>query len=215
MGEKKDHHRDEAYSLSTPAQHRAYYDAWAKTYDDDFVAADGYASPQRCAEIFAAIATDNDAPIADLGCGTGLVGQHLRALGVKGALHGIDISQGMIDMAKSNGGYDDFHLADITAPLTEHLGQFGSIISAGTFTLGHLGPEDLGNALSLARKDALILVSINAVHFDEKGFAEFFEKWQKAAMITPPIFHEISIYENPDAVIAGSKMAYVAEFRMT
>ena len=214
MAMKKDHHRDEAYSLSTPAQHRAYYDAWAKTYDDDFVAADGYASPQRCAEIFAAIATTADAPIADLGCGTGLVGQHLRSLRVKGDLHGIDISQGMIDIAKANGGYDDFHLADITTPLTDNLGNYGGIISAGTFTLGHLGPEDLGNALSLARQGGLILVSINAVHFEEKGFGAYFEEWQNTGLITAPIFHEISIYEDPDAVIAGSKMAYVAEFRL-
>ena len=29
--------RDEAYTLANSADHRDYYDNWAKTYDQDFV----------------------------------------------------------------------------------------------------------------------------------------------------------------------------------
>ncbi|MCE2518055.1 MAG: methyltransferase domain-containing protein [Alphaproteobacteria bacterium] len=209
-----DHHRDEAYSLSTPDQHRRYYDEWADTYDDDFVAAEGYAAPHHLSGIFARVMTPDDLPVADIGCGTGLVGQCLRNHGIDGAVHGFDISPKMMEIAAAKGGYDKFVEADITAPLPRDWGGYGALLSAGTFTLGHLGPDDLARCFPLLRPGGLALISINAVHFRDRGFDEAFQDWQNRGMISAPVWHNIDLYFNPEDVVAGSKTGIVAEFRV-
>lgn len=212
-GPQNDHHRDEAYTLDTPDQHRDYYDNWAQSYDDDFVMAEGYAAPHYVAEIFASSRRDAF-PLADIGCGTGLVGQALRRAGVDGIIHGFDISTGMMQKAETHKSYDRLIEADITAPLTQFKGEYGGLISAGTFTLGHLAPPDLENTFSLVRHGGLALISINAVHFEQKGFAEAFKTWQDNGLINQPIWHKIDLYFNPEDVEAESKAGLVAEFKI-
>ena len=215
-----EHHRDDVYQLNSPEQHQDYYDQWAKTYDDDFADHHGYAYPERVARLFAKAATDHDQPIADIGCGTGLIGEHLRQHLLTHAIHGFDISQGMLDVAdgKAMNGkpiYDGLFLADITQPLPQKYRQhYLGLISTGTFTLGHLGPDALEHALSMGAKEALALIGINAQHFHEKSFDQAFHNWQARGMISPVIWHEVDIYLDPDAAETDSLTAWVAEFRI-
>lgn len=209
------HHRDDVYQLTTPEEHQRYYDAWAKTYDADFAEHHGYAYPERVARLFMAIANPDDAPIADIGCGTGLIGEHLRHLGQKGIIDGFDISQGMLDMAATKQHYNGLFLADITSPLPmDYQNHYGGLISTGTFTLGHLGPDALGHALTMARQDALALIGINAMHFEEKGFDQAFQRWQDHGMITALKWHEVAIYLDDAAAETENTTAWVAEFRV-
>lgn len=208
------HNRDEAYTLNNPEKHKSYYDAWAETYDDDFLKAEGYAAPYHVAERLNQIATPSDTPIADIGCGTGAVGTSLAELGASHILHGFDISTGMLDMARKTGHYTDLHHADFTSAQPQHENNYGAIVSSGTFTLGHLGPDDLWRALSLGRHHALGLISINAAHFEEKGFMRAFQDWQSRGMITSPIFHEIGLYFNRDAASTQNLDGILAEFRV-
>ena len=233
MGKDKDinaaesHHRDEAYTLDNPEKHKAYYDAWAKTYNDDFLKAEGYAAPYHVAEKFQLIATKKDTPVADIGCGTGAVGKSLaeiRAhlgidLGSTVTLHGFDISSGMLGMAHQTGHYEALHQADFTLPQpdlknTPPNNNYGAIVSSGTFTLGHLGPDDLWRALSLGRDHALGLISINAAHFEAKGFMTAFQDWQSSGLITSPIFHKIGLYFDRDAATTENLDGILAEFRV-
>lgn len=209
------HHRDDVYQLDTPQQHQDYYDEWAKTYDDDFADQHGYAYPERVATLFAQITTEHDQPIADIGCGTGLVGQYLRQRQIKHTIHGFDISQGMLDVAENKKIYDGLYLADITAPLPEaYRHQYRGLISTGTFTLGHLGSDALEHALTMGAEGALALIGINAQHFHEKSFDQAFHNWQAHGMISPVTWHEVDIYLDPDAADTDSLTAWVAEFRM-
>ena len=68
---------ENAYKLATPDDNKAYYDEFASTYDDDFATALGWHYPQAIASIYRDQATDQDRPIADVGCGTGLVAEAL------------------------------------------------------------------------------------------------------------------------------------------
>jgi len=204
--------RDEAYNLSTPDQHRRYYDRWAETYEADFADAEGYAYPERIAGLLARLLNNRPGRIADIGCGTGLIGLHLRGFGVTAALDGLDISQGMLDVAARKQVYDGLYLADLTDPASLPEARYAALISAGTFTLGHLGPDALINALGLARPGGLALIGINAQHFEEQGFAARLKALAAAKAITRPVFHTIGIYANPDAVSVTSKTATVAEF---
>ena len=206
--------RDEAYSLSTPEDHRRYYDSWAESYEDDFAIAEGYAYPERIAGLLASLLLDSTGRIADIGCGTGLIGLHLRKLGVIAPLDGLDISQGMLKVAAKKDLYTELHLADLTDPSSLPEQRYQAIISAGTFTLGHLGPDALINALRLAESGGLALIGINAQHFEEKGFARTLETLTQNGMITSPVLHSMDIYQDPDAVSVDCKTAVVAEFNV-
>ena len=227
MGKDKDnadsHNRDEAYTLSAPDQHIAYYDAWADTYDDDFLIAEGYAAPHHVAAYLCQRITDNvitadDLLVADIGCGTGAVGNSLKTLGGSLAtlprLHGFDISQGMLDVAAKTGHYHALHQADFTQSQPQFAKQYGVIVSSGTFTLGHLGPEDLWRALCLGRSGALGLISINAAHFEEKGFLGAFQNWARHGMISQPKFHEIGLYFDANAATTDNLDGLLAEFNI-
>ena len=99
------HNRDEAYTLQTPDDHRRYYDQWAQTYEDDFIEAEGYAYSARIALIARRLRPGFKARIADIGCGTGVVGRELRMQGFQGPIDGLDISEGMLKKAGEAGIY--------------------------------------------------------------------------------------------------------------
>merc|ERR1719309_379511 len=60
--------------------------------------------------------SNHDLKIVDLGCGDGAVGEALRAKGFSN-LAGLDISQGMLDLAKERGIYGSLQKADLSQDL--------------------------------------------------------------------------------------------------
>ena len=81
----------------------AYYDAWAKEYDQNLADWD-YQAPTVAADLLAH-EVPRDGKVLDAGCGTGLSGKALQA---QGFLHvtGIDISQTSLDQAAQTGAYE-------------------------------------------------------------------------------------------------------------
>ncbi|MGC6485412.1 MAG: class I SAM-dependent DNA methyltransferase [Candidatus Puniceispirillales bacterium] len=211
MGNNK-HHRDEAYHLETPDDHRRYYDDWAGSYEQDFVEASGYAYPERIAALFRRIAPQLNGRIADIGCGTGVVGAALRQNGITAPLDGLDISQGMLDIATEKNAYDSLYCADLTDEKTFPASRYAAMISSGTFTHGHLGPEALANLFRLATPGCFALIGINAMHFEESAFAPAFDLWQAEGMISGLDWHMLEIYADPDKADTSSLMARVAAF---
>ena len=160
---------DDAYAIKTPEDARALYRDWAESYDHDFAQSNDYKVPRRVAELFAEHAVERDSPVLDVGAGTGLVGAQLAALGL-GDVHAIDISPEMLAVAMRRGCYAHMIEADLTAPLPLPDDAFGGVISAGTFTHGHVGPEALHELVRVARAGALFVLAINAAVFDSAGF---------------------------------------------
>ena len=87
----------------------------------------------------------------------------------------------MLAVARSKGLYRQTIEADLTRSLPINDAQYGAVISSGTFTHGHVGPEALDELLRVARKGALFVLSVNATHFEARGFAE------KFALLEPDI----------------------------
>jgi predicted TPR repeat methyltransferase len=79
------------------------YAEWSATYDADLTAA-GYESPRRVAEAIRQFSTP-DTTILDFGCGTGLSGQALQAVGFK-HVDGVEISPEMLALAKQRDAYN-------------------------------------------------------------------------------------------------------------
>jgi len=181
-----------AYDLRTSADNIAYYKDFATRYNDGFADALGYNSPAALAEVFYKLATDKDSPIADIGCGTGLAAV---ALGTpKASIDGYDISPEMLEKAREKQLYRCLYNANLKQSLDAYPNDYGALISVGTFTLGHLGPDDLGNLLTLLRPNGLICITVSAAHFKAQGFAAFLDSLQMAGTITAPQIHTVPIY---------------------
>lgn len=203
---------DGAYSLRTPEDNARYYDAWAARYDAEFADSHGYVYPQAVARAFAAAAGPQDAPVLDIGAGTGLVGLALRAAGVAAPVDGLDISPGMLALAAAKGACRATIEADLTAALPIADAVYGGLVSSGTFTHGHVGPVCLPELLRVARPGALWVLGIHAGVFDTAGFGSAFASLVAEGCITPVDFRRVAIYAGAAHDHAEDR-ALVAVFR--
>lgn len=199
---------DDAYALSGPEDNRRLYAAWAATYDRDFAAARGYLLPEAVAAAFAA--AGGRGPVLDLGAGTGLVGAALAARGI-GPLDGADLSPEMLAVARGRGVYRALVAGDVLAGLPLAEGTYAGVVSAGTFTLGHLGPEALPEAVRLLAPGGLAALSVNARHFAAAGFAPALAAL--ADRIEAPETSEVPIYAPGAGGDHAGDTAFIVLFR--
>ena len=166
---KDDTDLEHAYGLKTPEDSVALYRGWAKTYDASFATSMDYQSPKTIAEVFAGLAKPADGPVLDVGAGTGLVGAVLSELG-DWQVDGLDISPEMLQVALAKGCYREGLQADLTRKLAISDATYGGIVSAGTFTHGHVGPDALDELLRISRPGALFVLGVHSEFFTALGF---------------------------------------------
>lgn len=159
---------DSAYALKTPQDSRRLYADWAQTYDSGFAQESEYVLPQKVARHFAA--AGGTGPVLDVGAGTGLCAQALKDHGVA-QIDGTDISPDMLRVAQGKGLYERLFVADVTARLPIRSEFYAGVVSSGTFTNGHVGPEAIEEVLRITRPGGLLALSINCQHYETKGFA--------------------------------------------
>jgi predicted TPR repeat methyltransferase len=158
---------DAAYSLKTPDDSVRLYADWAEDYDSNFVAAEDYRLHIHTARAFAG--AGGEGPVLDVGAGTGICGAVLADLGI-GPLDALDISPEMLAQAGEKDLYRRLVEADLTKGLPLAPVSYAGIVSSGTFTTGHVGPEALDALLPVARPGALFALSIKTAHFRAAGF---------------------------------------------
>lgn len=199
MSDSKTPSVDAAYALETPEDNVALYKSWAKTYDDDFVDRTHY---QQFKTISDAVLAQRDrlkGPVLDVGCGTGVVGIYLRDAGIND-IDGIDISQEMLDVAatktSANGdsAYRNLIQADLTQTIDIADNRYGAILSAGTFTHGHLGPEALNELWRVAAPGAMISIAVRSTHYESDGFAAKLDQDAMDDVIRDLELTEINVY---------------------
>lgn len=134
---------DWIYRDSDPDSLRDKYRLWSQYYDLDLH--DSYrSSTVTSAKCLAGVLTNKDASIADIGAGTGMVGEALHQLGFTN-ISAIDFSPQMLDIAKSKNIYTSIHIADIETPLSFDNAQYDAMIAVGVFTYAHANPSALTN----------------------------------------------------------------------
>ena len=99
--------------------------------------------------------------------------------------------------------------ADLTARLPLPDDEFGGLVSAGTFTLGHVEPEAFDELLRVARAGALLVLAINAAVFDSAGFGAKLARLP----ITGLTLHDDPIYGPGAAPAHRGDLARIAVFR--
>ena len=201
-----------AYEIRTPEDSRIYYKDFSKHYDETFVKQLAYIYPKRVAEELLAH-FDGDGTICDIGCGTGLVGQELHHLKANSVIDGVDISQEMIAVAQKKNVYRNFYELDLTKPILGVPTDYAALISSGTFTHGHLGPEILVSLLSLCRDNALLTVGVNESHYRDKGFEKALNEMENASRIKMIKVSKQTIYSSQNATdLEGNSTALICTF---
>ena len=122
---------------------RRLFDDYAETFDVH-LAELGYRAPALVVDALRAIVGASPVRrLADLGCGTGLVGERIRSgLGRPvQEMIGVDLSPAMLAKAATKRCYDELVADDLLRFLGRHPGRFDVIVSADTLNyLGELRP---------------------------------------------------------------------------
>ena len=191
----------DAYSVETPEDNLDLYARWADTYESSFVADEGYVYHHGVAAPFLENFISRNGPILDVGCGTGLVGEALCAnSSFQSSIEGLDLSSEMLEHArlkKTAAGqpiYRDLHTGDLTTSLNLPDNAYSGIISCGTFTHGHVGPEAFDELYRVAQPGALFALGINPDHFSNQGFETRFREDVSAGIITAPVYKKVQVY---------------------
>tara|TARA_B100001964_G_C14041183_1_gene512732 strand:- start:53 stop:685 length:633 start_codon:yes stop_codon:yes gene_type:complete len=208
MSEKKG--LKDAYSIKTPEDSINLYRSWASTYDSDFAKQNDYRSPLEIAKYYDKYSNNKDTPILDVGAGTGLIGECLNVNSYR-EIDAIDISPEMLNIARLKNCYSKIIEADLTEGLMINDNHYGAIVSAGTFTHGHVGPDILDELLRVTRSGGLFVFTIHYKLYKKAGFDKKFLEIEKS--ITKPNLHEVCAYGNNPDKDHGSDKVIIPVFR--
>jgi predicted TPR repeat methyltransferase len=118
---------------------RSLFDQYANHFDQHLTEVLGYKTPAVLDALLRHVAPSSELATIDLGCGTGLCGPYLRAYSRK--LHGVDLSQQMLDKAAERGLYDELSCADLLSYLDGREAAFDLAVAADVFVyIGDLAP---------------------------------------------------------------------------
>ncbi len=198
-----------AYALKTPDDNRRLYADWAASYDDSFASNMDYQLPKMVGLIFCE-AFKGLGPVLDVGAGTGLLAQNIPIRGML-EIDALDVSPDMLAVADQKGLYRTTIVADLTQPLNIADETYGVILSSGTFTHGHVGPDALDELMRIAKTKAIFVLAINAEHFEARGFTA------KFAQLEPDIeglqHHDVNIYGADADAAHKDDLSSIAVFR--
>lgn len=210
MSKKRPLNVDDAYALKTPADSVRLYGEWADTYDSEFVESEGYVVHLRVAEVFLRQRSLIDGAVLDVGCGTGIVGVSLREGGIE-VVDGVDISTQMLVEAGKKKTRNDVPVyrrliaADLTKCLDIPDKQYAGVISAGTFTHGHLEPDSLDELWRVAAPGAVCAIGVRDTHYNSMDFGEKLSVDVAKGTITKPEIIEVDMYTAQTRNLAHAK----------
>ncbi|MGE4634882.1 MAG: class I SAM-dependent methyltransferase [Arenicellales bacterium] len=162
------------YGEKTSDDFRAVYREWADNYDRDLIDEFGYLAPQAAVTCLKTHLPSLNAPILDMGCGTGLVGQLLFDAGYQ-IIDGLDLSFEMLEKARALGVYRALDEADLTEQLTlEPIYQ--AVICVGVFSHQPSQPFDLARLFSALAPDGVLVATVNGKGWKEIGWEVLLEQ---------------------------------------
>lgn len=167
MAGQHDGHLGAVYQARAPEEVAAVYDGWAATYDAEMAKA-GYRHPAIGLALLARHLPRGAGPVLDAGCGTGLLGDWLGIMGF-GPVEGLDLSEGMLAVARGKGAYARLHHLALGRRLPFADGAFAGVISTGVFTTGHVGIEGVPELLRITAAGGPVVLTVKTTLW-EGGF---------------------------------------------
>lgn len=164
----RDRRLEQVYGAKGNDELRRVYDDWAGRYDEDLHAF-GYSFPPPIAGLVARYVSERDASILDAGAGTGFVGEVLAILGYT-RLTGIDLSDGMLAIARAKRVYGELRNQVLGEPLDFADDQFAAVVSAGVLTTGHAPPACLDELIRITRPGGHLIFTLTMPVYEDGGF---------------------------------------------
>ncbi|MHA6687974.1 class I SAM-dependent DNA methyltransferase [Mesorhizobium sp. A556] len=168
----------QVYAAETPQELAQAYAAWSAEYDRE-TAASGYCLPFLIAAWVARYVAKDAGPLLDAGCGTGLSGPALKALGYED-ITGLDMSPEMLGIAGSRQAYRALAQAALGGPLPWADGHFAAFFSTGVFTQGHAPASSLEELVRITRPGGMAIFTVRDVVLDAGGFFATFKALEDA-----------------------------------
>ncbi|MCI5226398.1 MAG: class I SAM-dependent methyltransferase [Candidatus Electrothrix sp. AX2] len=195
-----------SYSAKNTAELQQKYDDWAVEYDQLTEDGIGWIGPHKTIEYLKKYVLDKDSSILDAGAGTGFVGEILKTEEYKNIV-GVDISEGMMNVALKKNAYKQYHLMDLTQKLNFENELFDAVIVVGVFTHGHVGPEILDNIIPVMKKGGYLVFTIRQDFYESSDFEKKMNAYLKNQIVlveksdlyqafkSSPVLHHIEVYQ--------------------
>ncbi|KAF2208153.1 hypothetical protein CERZMDRAFT_49657 [Cercospora zeae-maydis SCOH1-5] len=170
-----------AYALDSTSAAQDLYSEWAASYDQD-LSAGAYASPLRAVEALlrhlpSAVSSEQAErlTVLDAGCGTGMVADCLipstHLTGQSFVVDGVDLTPGMLDVARDKDLYRKLSTADLNEPLLIVDGTYDVVMCVGTLTKGHVGPKVFSELVRVVRPGGgLIVATVHDEIWESGGY---------------------------------------------
>lgn len=166
---------NEAYAANDTSDLLDFYEKWAEEYDRKMLDELGYCSHATIACMLSEQLGNRDAAVLDIGCGTGLTCKLLADQGYRN-LDGVDLSPDMVRVAGQRGIYRRLYVADVTEPMTFEDASYDAVISSGTFTHGHVGPEPIKEIMRILKPGGLLACTVHQDLWEAMGFKRMLEQ---------------------------------------
>ncbi len=144
------------------------YAAWAARYDRE-TAELGYVLPFLIAAWIGRYVPPGAGPLLDAGCGTGLSGPYLQALGYRD-IDGLDLSEEMLAVAAGRKAYRTLTRAALGEPLPWPNGHFEASFATGVFTMGHAPASALYELARITRPGGHVIFTVREQAYFEGGY---------------------------------------------
>ena len=147
----------------------ALFDEYAPRFERSLLVGLGYQGPEQLQAALDRVRVPGTGfgAVLDLGCGTGLIGERLRAR--SNWIEGVDLSPAMVAQAARKGVYDALYVAEATAHLDGETRRFDLITAADVLIyLGDLAPL-LTAATACLADGGMLAVTVEAAEADGPG----------------------------------------------
>jgi len=193
---------DEVYAASSAEELASAYAKWSSEYDRETIGL-GYCLPFIIAAWVARYVPVRGGPLLDAGCGTGLSGPYLRALGYD-AIEGLDFSQEMLRLAGQRNAYRALKRATLGETLPWPDRHFAAFLSTGVFTEGHAPASSLHELARITRPGGHAIFTVRDSVLEQGGFRDVFEYLMNSGRWRPieesPSFRAFAIAE-PEVLV--------------
>jgi SAM-dependent methyltransferase len=190
------------YDAKSAGQLLDAYADWAANYDAETLAL-GYCTPFAILGWLSRYVPPDAGQILDAGCGTGLSGPLLAALGYH-QVFGLDFSADMLRAAKLRACYKELIEAELGKQLPFETGRFAAIFCSGVFTLGHAPANAFHELVRVLKSGGHLIFSLRAELENIKLFQDVMHElsgkgiWQAIEISAP--FRPFLIGE-PDTLV--------------
>ncbi len=194
MNKRRDIH-DRVLNATSTEELMTVYGEWAAKYDHDLLEEMGYVAPMAACDLLKRYLDRKTARILDAGCGTGIVGQLLYQDGYRN-IEGLDYSPQMLAQAERKEIYTALHRGDLTKVLAITDDAYDAVISVGTFTCGHVGPEALDELVRITSPGGFLCITVREQAWEEDDYRAQVKKiedrgrWVQQELLTADYIRE-------------------------